>query len=213
MNKVRVLVADDHPVVRDGLRGLIDSQPDMETVGEAADGEEGFQAAATLLPDVVVMDISMPKLSGTQATAKINRECPGTKVIILTAHEERGYIKQSLQMGAAGYVLKRSAADNLVRAIRSAMAGETYLDPAVAGQVVAEVSANPASTTVALSERENEVLRLVAQGFLIKQIAGRLDVEVRTVETYKSRAMEKLGLKTRVDIVRYASQRGWLIDG
>lgn len=213
MSKLRIFLADDHPIVRNGLRCLIDRQPDMAVVGEAVNGETAIREAVGLRPDVVVMDVSMPGLGGLEATARLKRDFPATRVVVLTVHEDRGYVKQLLSAGAVGYVLKRSAAENLVQAIRSAAAGETYLDPAVAGQMVAEMTGAPAGTGADLSERETEVMRLVAQGFLIKQIAGLLGIEGRTVETYKARAMEKLGLKTRVDVVRYAGRRGWLIGG
>lgn len=210
MSKLRVFLADDHPVVRGGLRGLIESQPDMQVVGEAVDGEAAVREAVALRPDVVVMDISMPAMGGAEATARIRRECPDARVVVLTAHEDSGYLKQMLAAGAVGYVLKRSAADDLVRAVRGAAAGESYLDPAMSARVAAELTGTKAGTGAELSDREAEVLRLVAQGFLIKQIAGQLGVEGRTAETYKTRAMEKLGLRSRVDIVRYAAGRGWL---
>jgi DNA-binding NarL/FixJ family response regulator len=201
------LVADDHPVVRNGLRGLLEAEPDMTVVGEATDGEAAVRAAAELSLDVVVMDVSMPGMGGEEATARIRRDCPGVRVVALTAYEDRGYLRRLLAAGAGGYVLKRSAAEELVRAIRCVAAGGTYLDPAVAEHVVADLLQPPAAE---LSDREAEVLRLVARGYLLKQIAAELGVEHRTVETYKARAMEKLGLKTRVDVVRYAAEKGWL---
>jgi len=208
MSKRTVLLADDHPIVRGGLKGLIDSQPDMEVVGEAADGAEAVRSAVALRPDVVVMDVSMPGVGGAEATQQLRRDAPDVKVLALTAHEDRGYLQLLLNAGACGYVLKRAAADDLVRAIRSVAAGETYIDQSVTGQLVSAVI-RPA-VAVELSEREGEVLRLIAQGHPIKQIAARLDVSVRTIETYKARGSEKLGLKSRADIVRYALQNGWL---
>lgn len=214
MSKLRVLLADDHPVVRGGLKTLIDSQPDMEVVGEAYDGEGAVRTARDLRPDVVVMDVSMPGVGGGEATARLRSEAPEVKVLALTAHEDRGYLHLLLQAGAAGYVLKRAAADDLVRAVRAVAAGETYIDPAVAGQLVPPAGrAGELAAGVELSDREEEVLRLIAQGHPVKQIAAKLDVGVRTVETYKARAMEKLGLRTRAEAVRYAAQRGWLTPG
>lgn len=210
MNKIRVYLVDDHQVVRTGLRTLIEHEPDMEVVGEAANGETAAEEVATLHPTVAVMDISMPGMGGAETASRLKEVCSGLRVVVLTVHEERGYLKKLLAAGATGYVLKRSAAETLVRSIRCVAAGETYLDPAVAGQVVAEVAGTRVGTGADLSERETEVLRLVAQGYLIKQIASRLGVEGRTVETYKARAMEKLGLKSRIDVIRYAAQCAWL---
>ncbi len=211
MSKLRVFVVDDHPVVRDGLRTLIDAAPDMAVVGEAFDGETAVREAAALRPDAVVMDVSMPGMSGVEATTRIRQNCPEVRVIALTAHEDRGYLKQLLAAGATGYVLKRAAAEDLVPAIRCAAAGGTYLNPTVAGQVVVGATEQkPETLQVELSEREAEVLRLLAEGFLNKQIATRMGVSVKTAEAYKSRAMEKLGARSRVDVVRYATQRGWL---
>jgi DNA-binding NarL/FixJ family response regulator len=217
VGKLRVFLADDHPVVRSGLKGLIDAQPDMEVVGEAADGAAAVRSALDVRPDVVVMDVSMPGVGGAEATVQIRGGSPAVKVLALTAHEDRGYLQLLLKSGASGYVLKRTAADDLVRAIRSVAAGETYIDPAVAGQLVPPAArALPAGALPGgadLSDREEEVLRLVARGHPVKQIAARLGVGVRTVETYRARGMDKLGLKTRADIVRYAAHRGWLTAG
>ena len=216
MNKLRVLLADDHPVVRGGLKALIAAQPDMEVIGEAGDGHAAVRQAVALRPDVAVVDLSMPGLGGAEATEQILRATPEVKVLALTAHQDRGYLQLLLKAGAAGYVLKQAAGEDLVRAIRAVAAGQTYLDPAVAGQLVAGLvgrhSAGPVGTGAELSDREAEVLRLIAQGHALKQIAAALDVSARTVETYRARAMEKLGLLNRSDIVRYALQRGWLRD-
>ncbi len=210
MNKLRVYLADDHPVVRNGIRGLLEANADVEIVGEAADGETAIREVPELAPDVVVMDVSMPNLGGAEATERIKKDCPSTQIVILTMYEESGYVKRLLNAGAVGYVLKRSAADNLVQAVRNAATGQTYIDPTVAGKVVAEITGMIPGPEAELSIRETEVLKMVAQGFLIKQIATKLEVQGRTIETYKSRAMEKLGLKTRVDVIRFASQQGWL---
>ena len=213
---LRVVLADDHAVVREGLKALVNAQPDMRVVGEAADGEAALQAARTLAPDVLVMDLSMPVLGGAEATASVRRDCPGVKVLALTVHEERLYLTQLLRAGASGYVLKRAAAAELVRAVRTVAAGGTYIDPSVAGTLVegyldAQEKADEA-THDALSDREREVLVRIARGFSNKEIAAALGLSVKTVETYKSRVAEKLGLRTRVEIVRYAARQGWLGD-
>jgi DNA-binding NarL/FixJ family response regulator len=215
MNRLRILLADDHPVVRAGLKGLIETQEDMEVIAEAWDGGLAVQAACEFKPDLVVMDVSMPGIGGAEATERIRAECPEVKVLALTAHEDRGYLQLLLRSGASGYVLKRAAADDLVRAIRIVASGETYIDPAVAGQLLPTRNRTLTipDNLADLSDREEEVLKFVAQGHPVKQIASRLDVGVRTVETYRARGMEKLGLKTRADIVRYAAQRGWLAGG
>lgn len=216
MSKLRILIADDHQLIRDGLRGLINAEPDMEVVGDAADGQDAWRQAKALRPDVVVMDVSMPGAGGAQATERIRRECPEVKVIALTAHEDRGYIGQMLQAGASGYVLKLAAAEELLKAVRVVAGGGAYLDPTVAAKVVSgyakkkPAKAEPGGAS--LTDREEEVLRLVAQGFINKEIAARLDISVKTVETHKSNCMTKLGLRSRAEVVRYALSRGWLQD-
>jgi len=210
--KHRVLLADDHNVVRAGLRALVDAQADMEVVAEAADGEAACRLAAELRPDVAVVDVSMPRLSGAQATERIARECPGTRVLALTVHEDRGYLQQLMQAGASGYLLKRAAADDLIHAIRAVARGGTYLDPSLAGKVLGGLARRPAQGG-ALSDREEEVLRLIARGFTNREIAARLEVSVKTVETHKARAMEKLGVDSRAGIVAHAIQAGWMTEG
>jgi DNA-binding NarL/FixJ family response regulator len=213
MSKIRVLLADDHAVVREGLKALLTSQPDIEVVGEAADGPSAVSLTAELDPDVVVVDVSMPGLSGAQVTERLLAARPDRKVLVLTVHEDKGYLRQLLEAGAAGYVLKRAAASELVQAIRTVAGGGTYLDPSLAGSVVDDfVRPAPERETpaVELSEREAEVVRLIALGYSNKEIAAQLKLSVKTVETYKTRSMEKLHIRSRVDIVRYAAKRGWL---
>jgi DNA-binding NarL/FixJ family response regulator len=211
-DKLRLLLVDDHHVVRAGLRSLIDAQSDMEVVGEAADGEVACRLALELRPDIAVMDVSMPVLNGAAATARIKRDQPEMKVLALTVHEDRGYLQQLLEAGASGYLLKRAAADELIRAIRAVARGDTYLDPNLAGKLLGHLSRRP-SQGDQLSEREEEVLRLIARGFTNREIAARLDLSVKTIETYKARTMEKLGLDSRAAIVAYAIGRGWMADG
>jgi DNA-binding NarL/FixJ family response regulator len=210
-----VVIVDDHAIVRAGLRALIDAQPDLSTVGEAGDGLAAVKLVSALQPDVVVVDVSMPELGGAPATERIRTASPSSAVVALTAHEEPGYVHAMLKAGAVGYVLKRAVAEDLVRAIRVVHGGGVYLDPSVAPKLVARRPGRVSGALVPaeLSEREAEVLRMLGQGRALKEVAATLDVSVRTVETYRARAMEKLGLTSRADVVRYAMQRGWLDDG
>ena len=216
MAKLRILLADDHNVIREGLKALINSQKDMEVVGEAADGKAACEQAIELAPDVVVMDVSMPVLNGAMATARMKQARPNLRVVALTVHEDRTYLRQLLEAGASGYVLKRAVADEILRAIRTVAAGGTYLDPGVAAKVVGgfvqAAHALGESRGTELSDREEDVLRSIARGHSNKDIAARLDISVKTVDTYKTRSMEKLGLGSRVEIVRYAVLHGWLSD-
>jgi DNA-binding NarL/FixJ family response regulator len=216
MSKLRILLADDHQIIRDGLKGLINAELDMEVIGEAGDGQTALQQLAVLRPHIVVMDISMPGMNGARATELIKREYSDVKVIALTANEEKGYISQMLQAGASGYVLKLAAAEELINAIRKVAMGETYLDPVASSKVVSsyvrQKSTDVRGRLSVLTEREEEVLRLVARGYINKEIAAQLDISVKTVETHKSNFMEKLGLRSRAEIVRYALSQGWLQD-
>ena len=216
MNSLRVVLADDHEVVRAGLRALVDDSIGMKVVGEAGNGHEAIARAKELNPDVLVLDLSMPDMDGTSAAEILQRECPEVKVLALTAHEDRAHLTRLLQAGAAGYVLKRGAADDLVRAIRTVAAGATYVDPTFAGSLLRR-AAQPSRVDLGglvdpLSEREEEVLRRIAWGESNKEIAEHLGISTKTVETYKARISEKLGLKSRTEMVRYALQRGWLSE-
>lgn len=216
MSKLRVLIADDHQIMREGLRALVDRQPDMETVGEADNGRAAVALAQQLRPDVVVMDVSMPELNGLKATERLKKLCPEIKVLTLTRHADDSYLRQLLQAGACGYVLKQSASTQLISAIRAVAGGGTYLDTAVTGRVIKSIVGSRklrgARPDKELSEREEEVLRLIAWGYANKEIAARLSVSVKSVEVYKTRAMEKLDMRNRIDIVRYALLKGWLQD-
>jgi DNA-binding NarL/FixJ family response regulator len=215
MANLRIFLADDHAVVREGLKTLVNRQSDMDVVGEASDGVELWRLARDCEADIVIMDISMPQVNGAQATTELRQQCPDLKVLALSVHEDSSYLRQLLEAGASGYVLKRSAADTLIQAIRLVAGGGVYLDPAIAGKVVGSLlgSAAPgAPPDVELSEREADVVRLIARGYSNKEIAAQLGLSVKTVETYKARAMDKLGLDSRVAIVRYAMQRGWLLN-
>ena len=214
MGKLKIFLADDHKVMRDGLKVLINAQADMEVIGEAGDGLAAWRQAKESAPDVVVMDVSMPQMGGARATERIKLECPQVKVIALSAHEDRSYVSQLLEAGASGYMLKVAASEDLINAIRVVAAGGIYLDPAVADKILESYrrgkSPKGESQGVRLAQREEEVLRLIAEGYINKEIAARLSISVKTVETHKARAMEKLGLRSRAAIVRYALDQGWL---
>jgi len=213
---LRVLLADDHATVRQGLKLLIDSQPDMEVVGEAADGNAVLEQAEGLRPDIVVMDISMPGMNGLIATRMLKRAQPHVAIVALTRHDDDAYLEELLRAGASGYMLKQSAPVEFLRAVRAVAVGGIYLDPAITARVGdglltknAEVSSRPRP---AISNRESEVLRLIAVGHSNKEVAAQLKVSVKTVEVHKTNAMRKLGLTGRVDIVRYGVLQGWLYD-
>jgi DNA-binding NarL/FixJ family response regulator len=211
----RVLMVDDHPVVLAGLKALVEADADFEVVGNARDGRTALRLAKQLLPDVVVLDISMPEMNGIEVAAALLAERPECRVLVLTVHDDRAYLRQLVEAGVSGYLLKRSASDELIRALHAVVSGGMYLDPAIAGKVVgrARRTLHPQLGQAAeLSERETEVLRLVASGHSNKEISTRLNISVKTVETYKARAMEKLGYRSRVELVRYAADQGWL-DG
>ncbi|HEV2864548.1 MAG TPA: response regulator transcription factor [Pyrinomonadaceae bacterium] len=214
MSKLRIFVADDHQIVREGLKALINSQPDMQVVGEAEDGRAAWLLAKRLLPDVVVMDVSMPDMNGAEATERLRAECPQVKVLALTVYEDRGYLQQLLKAGASGYVLKRAVTEELVRAVRTVARGGSYVDPTLAGKLVSSYirqdTGGGKQPGVELSEREEQVLRLAAWGYSNKEVGAKLQISVKTVETYKVRLMEKLNLRSRADMVRYALRQGWL---
>ena len=209
---IRVLLADDHPIVLAGVRAMIETEPGMYLVGQATNGTAALELLADTRPDVAVFDISMPDIGGNQLTRSALETRPSLRVLILTVHEDRAYVRQMLAAGAAGYLLKRSAADNLPRAIRAVASGGLYVDPAIASQVLMPVSSAPGDSSADLSDREEAVLRMTARGYSNKEIATRFTLSVKTVETYRTRATEKLGLRTRAEIVRHAAARGWLRD-
>lgn len=214
MDRIRVVLADDHPVVLAGIRALLNADPEVELVGEATDGGEALPMIRAVAPDVAVVDVSMPGLNGLELTERVTGECPGTWVLVLTVHEDAAYVQPLMRAGARGYLLKRSAADDLLRAVRAVASGGVYLDPSIAGHALAETSGSDGRPVTGegrepLSPREAETLRLIAQGFSNKEIARRIDVSVKSVETYKARAAEKLGLRTRAEIIRYGAAHGW----
>ena len=213
---IRVLMADDHPILLAGLQALAAEDPALQIIGEARDGRTARDLTLELRPDVLVLDISLPDLNGIEVTRALRDAWPDCRILVLTVHEDRAYLWQLLEAGVAGYLLKRSAAEELRRAIHAIHAGGVYLDPAIAGQVVgrvAQVSQRGAPAgTAELSERETEVLHGVAHGHSNKEIAARCQISVKTVETYKARAMEKLRLRNRAELVRYAVDQGWLTE-
>jgi len=208
---IRVLLADDHETVRQGLKLLIDGQSDMRVVGEAGDGEAAVAQVPVLQPDVAVLDISMPRMNGLAAARAIREAGPATAIVALTRYSDAAYVKELLAAGASGYVLKQSASSELLDAIRAAARGKSHLDAAVvtgaAPRSVRGRSAAPAAT-----DREREVLRLMALGHSNKEIAAALDVAVKTVEVHKANAMRKLELGGRIDVIKYAALQGWLED-
>lgn len=213
MDKLRVFLADDHAIVREGMKRLIDAMPDMEVVGEASDGAVALEAIPAARPHVVVFDLTMPTLSGAEATRRLRQIAPEIKIIALTVHEDKSYLRELLEVGASGYVLKRAAPDELINALRTVSTGGTFIDPRMTAKLVATLLTprrGPVKKSDDLSERETEVLQHVAHGYTNKEIATALRVSVKSVETYKARAMEKLDLRSRIDIVRIAKERGWL---
>jgi DNA-binding NarL/FixJ family response regulator len=214
--QIRIVLADDHPIMRAGIRGLIDQEQDMACAGEASDGLEALRMTTELLPDVLVLDMSMPGLSGVGVARRLYERGIASKILALTVHEQPAWLRQLLEVGMGGYVLKRSAASDLIRAIHTVSAGGTWFDPSIAGQIVEATMrrhhAGKPDCAADLSEREHEVLRPNVLGHSNKEIAEQLHLGVRTVETYKTRAMEKLGFRSRVDVLRYALDKGWLGD-
>jgi len=215
--KSRIVLCDDHPIVLAGLRNLLASEADFEVVGTASNGLAALKVISETRPDLAIVDISMPELNGIALARRISSEAPSVKVIVLTLHEDRAFLKQALDTGVRGYLLKRSAAENLIQAVRAVLTGGLYVDPAVVDRVF--VSGSPRNRRPSgqlsipeLTDRETDVLKLTALGHTTKETARRIDIGVKSVETYKARGMEKLGLKTRAELVRYAATQGWLSD-
>lgn len=222
---VRVLLADDHDILRDGLRALLEMAPDVAVAGEARTGREAVSEAERLRPDVVLMDISMPELDGVEATRRILQQVPGVRVLFLTMHESEDYFFRALRAGAAGYIVKRTAAADLLAAVRAVARGDSFLSPSVARALVTDYAGRggrperEAETPAAgggdrydaLTGREREVLKLVGEGYTNQEIADRLSLSIKTVQTHRAAVMEKLGLRDVTHLVRYAVRRG-LVD-
>jgi len=211
--KIKVLVADDHAIVREGVRMILAKEKDIDVVGEAEDGGQALKFVESAKPDVVVMDISMPGMGGIEATQKVKERHPKVAVLALTMHEDESYVFQLLRAGASGYVLKRAAAQDLVQAVRAAAKGEAFLYPSVARKVVEDylkrVEAGEGRERYdGLTEREKEILTLIAQGSPNQQIAEKLFISIKTVQTHRAHILEKLGLHDRTELVRYAIRKG-----
>lgn len=211
---IQVMLVDDHPLMRAGVKELLNAEPRLRVIAEAADGPSAIRLAQKFSPHVIVMDVSLPGLSGAEVTKLILQEETSTRVLALSTHEEPAFARMLLDAGASGYALKRSAGEELVRAVRTVAEGGTYLDPSLARALVGtQRRHSPRGVPVlALSDREEEVIRLIAQGHTSKEVAQRLGLSPRTLETYKVRAMTKLELHSRADLVRYAASCGWLRD-
>jgi DNA-binding NarL/FixJ family response regulator len=212
--KVSILLVEDHEIVREGLKALLNSQADMEVIGEAGNGQAAIYRARDLKPAVIIMDVSMPQTNGLKATNEIKKALPESKILVFTRHADSGFVQQLFRAGASGYVLKQSNSSDLLRAIRIVAAGNTYLDPAVTAKVVTgyvgKQIAPALPTHSKLSEREEDVLKMIAWGYSNKEIAAQLDISVKTVEAHKANCMKKLDCHSRIDIVRYALLQGWL---
>lgn len=209
---IRILLADDHQIVRQGLKSLIEQQPDMELVGEASDGLEAVRLAAELRPRLVIMDLSMPGLNGAEAIRRILEDNPLVRVLVLSMHSDRRFVASALGAGASAYLLKDCAFEDLTQAIRAVMGGQTYLTPRIAGVVVDEyrqrLRERPASQMDLLTPREREVLQLLAEGHGTKAIAAKLDVSVKTVETHRENIMRKLDLHSIAELTKFAVKEG-----
>lgn len=214
MKLCRIMIADDHVMVRDGLRTLISSVPGFEVVGEAGDGLEAIATAARIKPDVLLLDIAMPNMRGIEAIPEIKRQLPETKILVLSMHDRSQYVQQALKNGADGYILKHSAASELVAALNHVNSGELYLSPAISRHVVKnwlrdeESTAGTGRPQWELTERERAVLKLITEGHSNKEVGAMLHISPKTVETHRARIMDKLNLRTVPDLVRYAIKSG-----
>lgn len=213
MNAIRVILAEDHTIVRKGLRSLLEGEEDIEVIGEAGDGKEAITLVEQKKPDIVVMDIGMPELNGLEATRRIKKRFPETKVLILTMHTNEEYVFEILQAGASGYIVKKAAPTELVSALRAVKRGESFLSPSISKKVIDEYlqragEAKRRGAFELLTDREREVLQLIAEGNSTRGIAGRLFISTKTVETHRSNLMEKLDLHGTADLTRYAIRMG-----
>lgn len=208
MNPIRVVIADDHAIVREGIRALLATAGDIDVLGEAGNGREAIALAATLVPDVILMDIAMPDLGGLEATIEIRRQHPAVKIVVVSQYDDAEYIRRFMRAGVAGYVLKKAAGSDLIAAIRAAASGGLVLDPAIARSAIVSAADDPAPASEAgyerLTAREKQVLKLVAEGRSNKEIAGVLDISVKTAMAHREHLMEKLGAHNRTDLIRFA---------
>jgi DNA-binding NarL/FixJ family response regulator len=218
MKKIGVLLVDDHAVVRQGLRALLEAEGDMAVIGEAENGRQAVALTKKSLPDVVLMDLAMPGLNGLEATRQILRTVPATKVLVLTSYGDDDYVTQLLDAGAAGYLVKQTAAADLLKAIRDVRVGKSFFSPMIAKRLrqqprTSEVDAENGSRGAKLTSRETEVLQLVAEGLANKQIAAELNISIKTVEKHRQQAMNKLNIHDIAGLTRYAISRGWVEGG
>ncbi|HWB85544.1 MAG TPA: response regulator transcription factor [Bryobacteraceae bacterium] len=211
MKRIRILLADDHAVVRQGFKMILSAQPDMEIVGEAGNGREAVELAEQARPDVVVMDVAMPELNGIEATRRMGASTPHTRVLALSMHKDSVYVREILRAGARGYLLKDSGAEDLVSAVRAIAAGEGYISPAVSDAVLDDYRRHVTNPIDLLTSREREVLQMLAEGKTNKEIAGVLNLSVYTVDAHRGRIMEKLNIHSINELVRFAVRNG-LID-
>jgi two-component system response regulator NreC len=209
--KIRILLADDHTVVRQGFRFILSAQPDMEVVAEAANGRDAVGECSRLKPDVAVMDVSMPELNGIEATRRLQEVSPHTRVLALSMHKDAVYVREILRAGASGYLLKESIDSDLLAAVRAVASGQGYLSPAVSESVLSDYRKHVTDPIDLLTSREREVLQMIAEGRTNKEIANTLNLSVYTVEAHRGRIMEKLNLHSTGELVRFAVRKG-LID-
>ena len=208
---IRVLIADDHAIVRTGLRALLDSEPTMKLVGEATGGYEAIELAGKSNADILVLDISMPDLDGISVTKKIKSQFPGLPILILTVHEDEALLREAIKVGAAGYILKRAAETELISAIRAIIGGVLYVDPSMVRVLLSDETKPKATlpeSVEPLTHREKEILKLIVQGYTNRQTAEELNISTRTVEGHRANLVAKLGLRSRVELVRYAREQG-----
>jgi DNA-binding NarL/FixJ family response regulator len=208
---IKVLLADDHTIVRQGLKLILSSRPDLEVVGEAANGREVLDLAEKLKPDVILMDVAMPELNGIEATRRLHQISPRTKVLVLSMHKEAVYVREILKAGARGYILKDAIDTELVNAIQSVARGDGYISPAISSALLSDYRQNLTDPLDLLSTREREVLQLIAEGKTNKEVATRLNLSVYTVDSHRGKIMEKLNLHSAGELVRFAVKNG-LVD-